>query len=152
MGRENMSSLHGNIVVLGRMGVLIVGPSGSGKTQLSRLLIKRWKARGFYACWVADDRFLIQSAGELVMAKPPAVLQGRAELRGYGIEDIEFQNRAILDQVVRLVPEKEIERMPMDRDYKPAPDFPVLPMMLAPCNEPNHAADLVEAQMRKIAV
>ena len=71
-----MASFHGNIVVLGRIGVLMLGPSGSGKTRLSRLLIERWQARDLYASWVADDRFLIEPTGGQVMAKPPSNLQG----------------------------------------------------------------------------
>lgn len=147
-----MASFHGNIVVLGRIGVLMLGPSGSGKTRLSRLLIERWQARDLYASWVADDRFLIEPTGGQVMAKPPSNLQGQAELRGHGIEDIQFQHRAILDLVVKLVPKKDIERMPLEKDYSPTADFPSLPMILIPDNELNHGADLVEAQIRKIVV
>lgn len=149
MKGSNASSLHGNVVVLGRLGVLILGPSGSGKTRLCRLLVDRWQAQNLHSNWVADDRVVLEQAGQRTLAAPPVALHGQAELRGHGIENIAFQNRAVVDLVAKLVPKQSIDRMPEADKYSPVPDSSTLPMILIPREEPDHAIALIEAHIRK---
>lgn len=72
-------TIHASCVAIDGVAVLIEGRSGAGKSDLALRLIDRG------ATLVSDDyTVLLRDKGELV-ARPPANLAGRIEVRGIGI-------------------------------------------------------------------
>jgi serine kinase of HPr protein (carbohydrate metabolism regulator) len=71
--------VHGSCVAIGGRGVLIGGRSGSGKSDLSLRLIDRG------ASLVSDDYTELRRAGGRVLARAPAPIAGKIEVRGLGI-------------------------------------------------------------------
>lgn len=102
-----MTQIHATAVALAGAGVLLRGASGAGKSDLALRLIDAG------ARLVADDRVdLAVEAGRLV-ARPPAALAGRMEVRGLGIVEVSWVAAAPLALVVDLVAPERIERMPL---------------------------------------
>lgn len=102
-----VSNLHGTALIVGDRGVLIVGASGSGKTTLALALLAQLQRSGRFARLVADDQLLAsQRGGRLVCAAPPSI-QGLTEVHGVGPWAIDVQAKAVIDLVVRLLPEAE---------------------------------------------
>ncbi|MCR9090106.1 HPr kinase/phosphorylase [Oceaniradius stylonematis] len=79
---------HGTCVALGGKGVLITGASGAGKTGLALTLIRRARAGGIEAGLVADDRVILEPDASGIIARCPAPLAGKIEVRGWGIADV----------------------------------------------------------------
>lgn len=79
---------HGTCVAIDGKGVLITGASGAGKTALALTLIRRARAGGIEAGLVADDRVILDSDAGGVIARCPAPLAGKVEIRGWGIADV----------------------------------------------------------------
>lgn len=104
-----MVLVHGTCVDLGGSGVLLRGPSGSGKSDLALRLIDGG------ARLVADDQVEMTRDGDVLMARAPAALRGRMEVRGIGIVPEEGVNAARLRAVVDLVPPDQVERLPEPR-------------------------------------
>lgn len=103
---------HCSVVEIAGCGIAIEGPSGSGKTSLVFGLIEQCKLRGLDACFVCDDQALIEISGKHVIAHAPETTAGKAELRGFGIVEIEYKTHTRISVVVRLVEDAQIERMP----------------------------------------
>ncbi|MEM7427848.1 MAG: hypothetical protein AAF441_17270 [Pseudomonadota bacterium] len=103
---------HGTCVDIGGTGVLLTGRSGSGKSDLALRLIER----PFRSCGqirlVADDQVLIARSGDALRASAPAQLQGRLEVRGVGIMEIETIAGTDLKLIVDLEAASAIERLP----------------------------------------
>ena len=72
--------------------MLLLGPSGSGKSDLLLRLLDR----GF--ALVADDRVDLQSG----MASAPATLAGLLEVRGLGVMQLPYLERAAVTLAVSL--------------------------------------------------
>jgi serine kinase of HPr protein (carbohydrate metabolism regulator) len=72
-------TIHAGCVAIGGCGVLIAGRSGSGKSDLAWRLIDRG------AQLVSDDYTLIERQDGRLIARAPAAIAGRIELRGVGI-------------------------------------------------------------------
>ena len=101
-----MTQIHASAVELGGQGVLLRGPSGAGKSDLALRLIDAG------ARLIADDRVdLAVESGRLV-ARPPAILAGRMEVRGLGIVAVPWVAAAPLALVVDLVAPGLVERLP----------------------------------------
>ena len=71
--------LHASCVHVDGAGVLITGPSGAGKSALALQLM----ALG--ATLVADDRTILRTRDDQLIADCPATLRGLIEARGVGI-------------------------------------------------------------------
>ncbi|MBI1220855.1 MAG: serine kinase [Rhodobacteraceae bacterium] len=71
--------LHASCVSVDGKGVLILGRSGSGKSALALALM------AFGARLVSDDRTVLHTEGEAIIASAPAAVSGLIEARGLGI-------------------------------------------------------------------
>ena len=97
-------TLHASCVTLGGRGILIAGASGSGKSDLSLRLIDRG------ATLVSDDYTIVQRRDGRLHASPPNTIEGRIEIRGIGIIEMDFERDVPLCLAVDL--SRESLRMP----------------------------------------
>jgi serine kinase of HPr protein (carbohydrate metabolism regulator) len=103
--------LHASCVAIEGWGVLITGPSGAGKSDLALRLIDRG------ATLVADDCTLVRRSGDDLLARAPANIAGRIEIRGIGIisspyvEDVPVRLVVALGEAVERMPEPGAIRM-----------------------------------------
>lgn len=72
-------TIHAAAVALDGRAVLILGPSGAGKSDLALRLL----ARGWHL--VADDRVVLTTVDDVLIASAPPRLAGLLEVRGVGI-------------------------------------------------------------------
>jgi serine kinase of HPr protein (carbohydrate metabolism regulator) len=100
-----MDTVHGTAVAIDGTGILLRGPSGCGKSDLALRLID---GSGIL---VADDRCALFVEDGRVVARAPAVLRGRIEVRGLGIVTLQTLDHAALALVVDLA-NGPIERLP----------------------------------------
>ena len=101
---------------MGDDGVLILGMPGAGKSDLVLRLIDE---PGFgigdaliRAKLVSDDQTIIERRGDALYASSPKRIAGLLEIRGQGIVAVGHVPEVRLALVVRLMPAKEIERLP----------------------------------------
>lgn len=71
--------IHAGCVAIEGRGVLVLGESGTGKSDLMLRLIDRG------AMLVADDYCALAVEGSRLMARAPAAIAGRIEVRGIGL-------------------------------------------------------------------
>ena len=95
-GAQEAASVHASCVLLDDRGLLILGDSGAGKTTLALGLIDRWRRAGRFARLVADDRTLLWTSGQRVLARPHPRLAGDYELYGYGIRRTAYERTAVV--------------------------------------------------------
>ncbi|WP_282604424.1 HPr kinase/phosphorylase [Pelagibius sp. Alg239-R121] len=88
------------------LGVLLSGPSGAGKSDLALRLIDQG------AVLVSDDQTRVSLRDGRLWAAPPETLAGRMEVRGLGIVEVPYQERALLGACFDLVEAAKIERLP----------------------------------------
>ena len=100
-----MDTVHGTAVAIDGTGILLRGPSGCGKSDLALRLIDGG------GILVADDRCALFVEDGRVVARAPAVLRGRIEVRGLGIVTLQTLDQAALALVVDLA-NGPIERLP----------------------------------------
>jgi len=100
----DVQSIHGNCIVLGDSGILIRGPSGSGKSTLSHRLINLAGQNGHFARLVGDDRILLQANGGRLIASGHPAIAGQIEIRGIGIRNVDYENRAVIRLLVDCEP------------------------------------------------
>ena len=100
-----MDTMHGTAVAIDGTGILLRGPSGCGKSDLALRLIDGG------GILVADDRCALFVEDGRVVARAPAVLRGRIEVRGLGIVTLQTLDHAALALVVDLA-NSPIERLP----------------------------------------
>ena len=100
------TQVHGTAVSLDGHGVLLRGPSGAGKSDLALRLIE---AGGQL---VADDRVDITLDQDHLMLSVPDTLNGKLEIRGLGIIEIESAGPGPLTLICDLVPADQVERLP----------------------------------------
>jgi serine kinase of HPr protein (carbohydrate metabolism regulator) len=106
MGRSN---IHATGLVLGKTGLILRGPSGAGKSLLALELIDEWEMRGLDAKIVSDDRVEIEATRTGLVMHAPKAIEGLIELRGRGIVNRPFTDKAPLHLVVDMV--DSLERM-----------------------------------------
>jgi serine kinase of HPr protein (carbohydrate metabolism regulator) len=75
--------VHASCVAIGGRAVLLGGRSGAGKSDLALRLIDRG------AELVSDDYTELRCVGETLLARAPATISGRIELRGVGLIALE---------------------------------------------------------------
>jgi RNase adaptor protein for sRNA GlmZ degradation len=101
--------IHATCVALDGRGVLLRGASGSGKSDLALRLIDEG------ALLVADDQTEIGEEQGRLVARAPATIAGRLEVRGLGIVNQPALASAPLALLVDLVPPSAVERLPEER-------------------------------------
>jgi HPr kinase/phosphorylase len=104
-----MIRVHGTCVALSGKGVLLRGPPASGKSDLALRLVDGG------ALLVADDQTELYLEADRIIARAPAVIAGRLEVRGVGIVSARSLDKAPLELVIDLVSPDRIERMPDPR-------------------------------------
>jgi len=101
-----MILVHGTTVALEGEGVLLRGPSGSGKSDLALRLIDGG------ARLIADDQTELTRVADGLLARSPASIAGRMEVRGVGILRVPTVPSALLRLVIDLVALDRVERLP----------------------------------------
>ena len=102
--------LHATTVAIDGVAVMIEGVSGSGKSDLALRLIDRG------AVLVSDDQTLVVRSGKTLLARAPATIAGRFEVRGIGILAMPHVEDVPVGLLVRV--DGAIERMPERRARK----------------------------------
>lgn len=103
--------VHASCVAIGGRAVLLAGRSGAGKSDLAIRLVDRG------AALVSDDYTELRRIGGTLLARAPAAIAGRIELRGVGIVDLEPASdvpiclHADLDQAPERLPEPATIRL-----------------------------------------
>ncbi len=98
--------MHATCVALGRAAVLLRGPSGAGKSDLALRLIDAG------ARLVADDQVELAVEGGRLVARAPAAIAGKMEVRGVGIVPAPALTEAPVALIADLVPAGAAERLP----------------------------------------
>lgn len=104
-------TLHATTVAIDGQAVVIEGPSGAGKSDLALRLIDRG------AVLVSDDRTLLVRDGDRLIARAPATMAGRIEIRGLGLAVVAHVGTAPVALIVRLagedqrLPERRVRRI-----------------------------------------
>ncbi|MEH3104311.1 MAG: HPr kinase/phosphatase C-terminal domain-containing protein [Sphingomonas phyllosphaerae] len=101
------ATIHATCVAIGTRGVLLTGPSGAGKSDLAMRLIDRG------AVLVSDDYTLLSQEDGMLIARSPATIAGRMEVRGIGI--VARPARPAISVSLAVVLAGEDERMPEPR-------------------------------------
>jgi len=101
-----MSVIHGSCVAIGERAVLLRGGSGSGKSDLALRLIDEG------ATLVADDYVALSAQAGRLYAEPPAALSGLIEVRGLGLVQMPYRQRAPVELNVTLVTRQDMARLP----------------------------------------
>jgi HPr kinase/phosphorylase len=96
---------HATCVAWDEEAALIIGPSGCGKSALALQLM------AFGCALVADDRVLLRSDGNRLLAECPPAIVGMIEARGVGILNATCQASAFVTLVVDL-DQQEDSRLP----------------------------------------
>ena len=105
-------TLHASTVAIEGRAVLIEGRSGAGKSDLALRLIDRG------AKLVSDDYTLVIRQGATLVARPPATITGKMEVRGIGIVDLPHVTDVPVALIVQL--DTEVLRLPERRLRKVA--------------------------------
>lgn len=101
--------VHASCVELGGTGVLLLGESGSGKSDLALRVIDSGGRL------VADDRTELRRDGARLLARAPATIAGRIEVRGVGIVPIAHVAESVIGLAVDLVASDRVERLPVSQ-------------------------------------
>lgn len=104
-------NIHATGLVVGGFGLAILGPSGTGKSMLAVELVRRARAAGRHGFLVADDRLWVTSAAGRLVMRAPREIAGLIEQRGFGPRAVDALDAALLDRLVRLVPEEDAPRL-----------------------------------------
>src|SRR5215472_4990784 len=100
---NDLPTIHASVVLVGARALLIRGPAGSGKSRLVLNLLQG-ASNGLltFARLVADDRVLVSAAHARLIARPPAALAGLLEVRGLGIQQLQYEPMAVVSWVIDL--------------------------------------------------
>lgn len=112
MPDKEWKTAHASCVLVGRSAVLIRGPAGSGKSRLALALLDAAE-NGLlpFARLVADDRVQLLAAHGRLVARPPAAIAGKIEVRGFGIRAVGYESPALVGLIVDLAAQ-DAARMP----------------------------------------
>jgi HPr kinase/phosphorylase len=103
--------VYGTCIAIGSRAALLRGPSGSGKSDLA-LRFALETSSLFDAALVADDQVLIERDGGRLIARAPATIAGKIEVRGLGIVTLPFRSEAELRLVIDLSDPDDVPRLP----------------------------------------
>lgn len=101
--------VHASCVEIAGAGILLLGASGSGKSDLALRLLDTG------ARLVGDDRIDLASEAGALVARAPAAIAGKIEVRGLGILSFPALARSHVRMAVDLVPASAVERLPESR-------------------------------------
>lgn len=138
MAALSSETLHATTVAIDGAAVLIEGPSGSGKSDLALRLIDRG------AVLVADDATLVLRTPAGLIARAPATIAGRMEVRGIGLVTLPHLAQAPVALLVRVEPDPP--RLP-ERRRRVVAGVEVRVIVLDP--RPASAAIKVELALRQ---
>ncbi len=97
MADLSSETIHASCVSIDGVAVLIEGRSGTGKSDLALRLIDRG------ATLVSDDYTMLIRKDRLLLARPPANLAGRMEIRGIGIIEMPHVEDVAVGLLVAIV-------------------------------------------------
>ena len=101
-----MENFPGTCIAFSEDAVLFRGPSGCGKSDLALRCINRG------ATLISDDQTMLWKENKKIFASPPATIAGKLEVRGLGILEFPYIERAQVALVLDLVNEDAMERLP----------------------------------------
>ena len=107
--------IHATAIALDGRAALILGSPGAGKSDLALrcLLQGAWiDGRHVLASLIADDQVIVDRSGGGLVARGPEPIQGRMEVRGFGIVDMLSVPAAEIGLAVELADATAIERLP----------------------------------------
>ena len=105
------ANIHGTALVLGDRGILVTGRSGAGKTALALALLRPAGGWHGFRRLVADDRLLVESRHGRLVCRAPSGIAGLVEVSGLGPCPVAHEPAAVIDLVIRLVPDASFQRM-----------------------------------------
>lgn len=140
-----MPNRHATALVVGDRGLLIEGPSGSGKTTLALELVAAAAARGVFARLVSDDQVMLAVLNDRLIAHAPRPIAGLVEARGHGPAPVPFLPAAVIDLMIRLVPENEAPRVA--EGAVAAIEGVALPLISLPLRQARHAVHALAARL-----
>jgi serine kinase of HPr protein (carbohydrate metabolism regulator) len=111
MSLPHDETVHASCVAIGGRGVLLAGRSGAGKSDLALRLVDRG------AVLVSDDYTELRAVGRSLLARAPAAIAGKIEMRGVGIlempaaEQVPICLCADLDRPPERLPEPAMIRL-----------------------------------------
>ncbi len=111
MSGEPDALVHASCVAIGGRAVLLAGRPGAGKSDLALRLVDRG------ALLVSDDYTELRMAEGRLLARAPATIAGKIELRGVGIvelpaaADLPVCLHADLDRIPERLPEAATVRL-----------------------------------------
>jgi serine kinase of HPr protein (carbohydrate metabolism regulator) len=101
-------TLHVSCVAKDGRAILIAGRSGAGKSDLALRLIDRG------AKLVSDDYTVLKRVGGLLRAAPPRSIEGKMEVRGVGLVELDSVSDVPVCLAVDL--DRDVERLPEMHD------------------------------------
>ena len=104
--------LHATCVEMNQKAVLLIGKPGAGKSDTALRLIE------LGGILVADDQVDLQINDGVLIARPPAAIEGLLEIRGVGIVSMPFCNASPVQLVVELVQAEQVDRLPEPQFYE----------------------------------
>ena len=124
--------IYGTCIALGPVAALLKGPSGSGKSDLALRFLFGTPSH-LDAVLVSDDQVLIERVGDHLIARPPAIIAGKLEVRGIGIVALPFRAEAELRLIIRLCDPADVPRLPeLGEDKAELCGIPLPVLALAP--------------------
>jgi HPr kinase/phosphorylase len=106
---------HATAIALDDRAALLLGAPGTGKSDLALRCILQgaWiDGRHRTAVLVSDDQVILEDSVRGLIARPPAAIAGRLEVRGLGIMDMPHAATARLVLAVELVAPADVRRLP----------------------------------------
>ena len=106
------TTVHASAVLVGAYAVLIRGPSGCGKSRLALELLEAGRTGALLLTrLVADDRVYLEASHGRLLVRPAAALAGLLEVRGVGLQRLQYEPAAVIGLVVDLAAE-DARRLP----------------------------------------
>ena len=143
-------AVHANCVIVGTAGLLIRGGAGSGKSSLADYLVEAARAKGNLGQLVADDYTHIAAVDGRLQAHAPQAIEGRMEVRGFGVVEAPFAPGAQIHLAIDLTSAETIERMPEQPLGHVVLDGVQLPVIVCPQNDPAHSLRLIRWALRTL--
>lgn len=109
--------VYGTAIACGSSAALIRGPSGSGKSDLALrcICLAPTALIPVSAVLVSDDQVFACVSESGIELQAPTPILGKIEVRGLGLVEVPYTERANLTLLVDIVAPSEVERLPEDR-------------------------------------